>query len=374
MAPGGSWVTTVAYVPPTGKEVGMPKYPGFTVDYNSKLKRLQMEVEAMQKYPSGEVAGTLVWDLSQWGLCVQPEAVTKYIDLMEATLDHGGVYNSTQLLNELQYSHLYESTGTWKYQLLRYLQRVDMMEAMRDELHQSWQRCGHLRPPLDLVELIEGKRAGHHHLGHQQQKWPELLVPGLVHPVLGLQRKGRRLVTDARNLKGAVELAYEGLENNTKRAYRCVTLLVRNAASGTAHVLRCQESSTAKPVYSIFEDSQHSTLEDRLQLTGEYLQNERRKFEGLSYVIRLRSAPWVARALALLESHVLVPAAVGEVAREAHVAIRSEHDDEMRDAQQSAVNRFNQALSSGEPDDAAIPPSPAHSGVDGILRVVVTQY
>ncbi|KAK3241089.1 hypothetical protein CYMTET_49118 [Cymbomonas tetramitiformis] len=66
------------YVPPTGKEVVMPKYPGFTVD-NSKLKRLQMEVEAMQKYPSGEVAGTLMWNLSQWGFfCVQPEAVTKY--------------------------------------------------------------------------------------------------------------------------------------------------------------------------------------------------------------------------------------------------------------------------------------------------------
>ncbi|KAK3288114.1 hypothetical protein CYMTET_4419 [Cymbomonas tetramitiformis] len=126
------------YVPPTGKEVVMPKYPGFTVD-NSKLKRLHMEVEAMQKYPSGEVAGTLMWDLSQWGFCVQPEAVTKYIDLMEANLDHGGVYNSTELLDELQFPHWYESTGTWKYQLLRYLQPVDM-EAMRDELHQSWQR------------------------------------------------------------------------------------------------------------------------------------------------------------------------------------------------------------------------------------------
>ncbi|KAK3238932.1 hypothetical protein CYMTET_51101 [Cymbomonas tetramitiformis] len=139
------------YVPPTGKEVVMPKYHGFTVD-NSKLKRLQMEVEAMQKYPSGEVAGTLMWDLSQWGFRVQPEAVTKYIVLMDATLDHGGVYNSTELLEELQFPHWYESSGTWKYQLLRYLQRVDM-EAMRNELHQSWQRCGHSRPPLELVEL-----------------------------------------------------------------------------------------------------------------------------------------------------------------------------------------------------------------------------
>ncbi|KAK3240828.1 hypothetical protein CYMTET_49362 [Cymbomonas tetramitiformis] len=139
------------YVPPTGKEVVMPKYLGFTVD-NSKLKRLQMEVEAMQKYPSGEVVGTLTWYLSQWGFCVQPEAVSKYIDLMDATLDNGGVYNSTELLEELQFPHWYESTGTWKYQLLRYLRRVDM-EAMRNELHPSWQRCGHLRPPLELVEL-----------------------------------------------------------------------------------------------------------------------------------------------------------------------------------------------------------------------------
>ncbi|KAK3262036.1 hypothetical protein CYMTET_29089 [Cymbomonas tetramitiformis] len=59
----GTWGFTgdyTTYVPPTGKEVVMPKYPGLTVD-NSKLKRLQMEVEAMQKYPSGEVAGTLMW-------------------------------------------------------------------------------------------------------------------------------------------------------------------------------------------------------------------------------------------------------------------------------------------------------------------------
>ncbi|KAK3238931.1 hypothetical protein CYMTET_51100 [Cymbomonas tetramitiformis] len=167
--------------------------------------------------------------------------------------------------------------------------------------------------------------------------------------------------TNAKNLKEAVGLAYEGLDSNITRAYRCVALLDHNVATGTAHVLRCQETPTAKPVYYIFEGSRFPTQEDRFQFTGEYLQNERRKFEGLSYVSIVRSAPWVARALALLESHVLSPAAVGEEAREAHVAIRSEHDDEMRDARQSAVNRFTEARSPGESDNAAIPSAPEHS-------------
>ncbi|KAK3236224.1 hypothetical protein CYMTET_53625 [Cymbomonas tetramitiformis] len=118
----------------------------------SKLRRLQQEVEMLQKYPSGEVAGILMWDLSQHVFCVQPEAVKQHIDLMEATLDHGGVDNSRELVEELQFPHWYESSGTWKYQLLRYLQRVDM-DTLREDLHKFWQRCGHLKPPLELVTL-----------------------------------------------------------------------------------------------------------------------------------------------------------------------------------------------------------------------------
>ncbi|KAK3245311.1 hypothetical protein CYMTET_45118 [Cymbomonas tetramitiformis] len=145
----GDYTTT--YIPPTGKSVIWPKNTGMTTD-RSKLRRLQQEVEMLQKYLSGEVAGILMWHLSQHVFCVQPEAVKQHIDLMEATLDHGGVDNNRELVEELQFPHRYESSGTWKYQILRYLERVDM-DTLREDLHKFWQRCGHLKPPLELVTL-----------------------------------------------------------------------------------------------------------------------------------------------------------------------------------------------------------------------------
>ncbi|KAK3236479.1 hypothetical protein CYMTET_53367 [Cymbomonas tetramitiformis] len=139
------------YIPPTGKSVIRPKNTGMTT-CRSKLRRLQQEVEMLQRYPSGEVAGILMWNRSQRVFCVQPEAVKQHIDLMEATLEHGGVDNSRELVEELQFPHWYESSGTWRYQILRYLQRVDM-DTLREDLHKFWQRCGHLKPPLEPVTL-----------------------------------------------------------------------------------------------------------------------------------------------------------------------------------------------------------------------------
>ncbi|KAK3282955.1 hypothetical protein CYMTET_9335 [Cymbomonas tetramitiformis] len=152
------WMIVSAYtthVLPTKRDVILPKNTGPMVD-RSQLISLQSKVEALQKYPSGEVTGTLMWDLSKRVFCVQPESATQYIDLMEATLDHGAVFNSRDLMQELQFPDWYESAGVWEYQLLRYLQPVDMSE-FREGLDRSWEMHGQERPPLELFKL-EAKR------------------------------------------------------------------------------------------------------------------------------------------------------------------------------------------------------------------------
>ncbi|KAK3238301.1 hypothetical protein CYMTET_51678 [Cymbomonas tetramitiformis] len=139
------------HIPSNKRNVVYPRRTGPMID-NSRLRMLQDKVKELQKYPSGEVTGILMWDLSKRVFCVQPESATQYIDLMESTLDHAAVYNSQELLQELQFPHWYESAGVWEYQLLRYLQPVEM-PLLRDGLYQAWLRDGQNRPPLELVKL-----------------------------------------------------------------------------------------------------------------------------------------------------------------------------------------------------------------------------
>ncbi|KAK3287663.1 hypothetical protein CYMTET_4845 [Cymbomonas tetramitiformis] len=188
------------------------------------------------------------------------------------------------------------------------------------------------------------------------------------HLPLGGQAEGK-----SKNLKEAIiGLAYEGVVRFDTRVHRCVALLKHNVESGTAHVLCCREIPSAKPMYCIFEDSSRPSEDDTLLFTDDYLQNERRKLTGLTYVTKLRSPPWVAKVLLLLEKRLRAPtsAAVVEEEREAHMTHRPEHtDDGVEDMRHDAVNRFIQALSPGSPhshhesDDtsAATCASPEHS-------------
>ncbi|KAK3233228.1 hypothetical protein CYMTET_56466 [Cymbomonas tetramitiformis] len=116
------------------------------------IQKLQDKLQALFKYPSGEVTGTLMWDLKERVLCVQPSAATQYLDLMSCTLDHALVHNGEELLDELQLPHWYESTGVWAYQLLRYLCPVDM-ESLSDGILRQYGRHGHKGPPLEIVSL-----------------------------------------------------------------------------------------------------------------------------------------------------------------------------------------------------------------------------
>ncbi|KAK3271288.1 hypothetical protein CYMTET_20351 [Cymbomonas tetramitiformis] len=148
-----SWAFSDSYIthiPSNKRDVVYPR-DGPMLD-TSKLKVLQNKVQALQKYPSGEVTGTLMWDLTKHVFCVRPDTAAQYIDLMEATLDHAAVYNSEELLQELQFPHWYEHAGEWEYQLLRYLQPVDT-ETLRDGIYDAWQRHGQDRLPLELVQL-----------------------------------------------------------------------------------------------------------------------------------------------------------------------------------------------------------------------------
>ncbi|KAK3259297.1 hypothetical protein CYMTET_31699 [Cymbomonas tetramitiformis] len=153
---GGSYSTHIPSTP--GKHsVIMPKARSDSRLDFSMIKKLQDKVQALLTYPSGEVTGTLMWDLEKRAFCVQPSTATQYLDLMHCTLDHAFVFNGEELLREPQLPHWYESTGVWAYQLLRYLCPVDV-ESLTDGIYQRWARHGQEWLPLELVSLDSNTR------------------------------------------------------------------------------------------------------------------------------------------------------------------------------------------------------------------------
>ncbi|KAK3235821.1 hypothetical protein CYMTET_54005 [Cymbomonas tetramitiformis] len=134
------------------RDVVKPRERGRTrLDFNS-IQKLQDTLQALFKYPSGEVTGTLMWDLKQRVLCVQPSDARQHLDLMRCTLEHARVHNGEELLDELQLPHWYESTGVWTYQLLRYLCPVDM-ESLSVGILRRYDWHGRKTPPLELVPM-----------------------------------------------------------------------------------------------------------------------------------------------------------------------------------------------------------------------------
>ncbi|KAK3252669.1 hypothetical protein CYMTET_38050 [Cymbomonas tetramitiformis] len=153
---GGSYSTHIPSMP-SKHSVIMPKARSVSMLDLSMLQKLQDKVQALLTYPSGEVTGTLMWDLEKRAFCVQPSMATQYLDLMRCTLDHAFVFNGEELLRELQLPHWYESTGVWAYQLLRYLCPVDV-ESLTDGIFQRWARHGQDWLPLELVSLGSNTR------------------------------------------------------------------------------------------------------------------------------------------------------------------------------------------------------------------------
>ncbi|KAK3233909.1 hypothetical protein CYMTET_55824 [Cymbomonas tetramitiformis] len=247
-----------------------------------------------------------------------------------------------------------------------------MME-FREELYQSWVKCGQDKPPLELVKLeakgpikfypvddglgggaVFTDNASAQEYLHLEEGTPESprsdsacsdwstidAATKFNHEQgkstgSSSQTWLTRDETRARDLRGAIGLAYSDLIDpgpEGQRSFRCVTLLENSVGTDSTHVLRCRENPNAKPVYYIFEDnSRHER--GMFHFTDEYLQDERRKFTRLAYVTADKGAPWVRPALMLLERRLRSPAAVVEQVRQAHVAHRSEHtDEEMMDA------------------------------------------
>ncbi|KAK3240716.1 hypothetical protein CYMTET_49462 [Cymbomonas tetramitiformis] len=103
-------------------------------------------------------------------------------------------------------------------------------------------------------------------------------------------------------------------------------MLETNVRLQSAHVLRCMEHPSAKPMYYIFEDDAF-LLSERSQFKEAYLREEHRKFTQLRYVTSDRAAPWVQPALKLIQERIRSPATVVEQVRRARVAERPEHVD-----------------------------------------------
>ncbi|KAK3236448.1 hypothetical protein CYMTET_53416 [Cymbomonas tetramitiformis] len=130
--------------------------------------------------------------------------------------------------------------------------------------------------------------------------------------------------TKSPDLLGAVKLAFDNLiqfGGEGQRAHTGVGMLGTHMTFRSAHVLRCRESPTAKPVYCIFEDGER-VISDRAQFAESYLMNEDRKFTLLRYLTSEKAAPWVRPALKLLEKCLHPPSAVGAQALRARVADR----------------------------------------------------
>ncbi|KAK3236105.1 hypothetical protein CYMTET_53711 [Cymbomonas tetramitiformis] len=147
----GSYMTHVPS-PANKQDVVKPREEGRALDSLNSIQRLQHTLQELFTYPSGEVAGTLMWDLKERVLCVQPSTATQHLELMRCTLDHARVYNSEELLGELQLPHWYESAGVWTYQLLRYLRPVDT-ESLSTGILQQYDLYGSIAPPLELIVL-----------------------------------------------------------------------------------------------------------------------------------------------------------------------------------------------------------------------------
>ncbi|KAK3245493.1 hypothetical protein CYMTET_27970 [Cymbomonas tetramitiformis] len=107
----GSYMT---HIPSSASKhnVVMPRPRGISRLDFTPIQKLQDKVQTLLKYPSGEVTGTLMWDLKENAFCVQPSAATQYLDLMGCTLEHAFVCNGEELLQELQLPHWYESTDS----------------------------------------------------------------------------------------------------------------------------------------------------------------------------------------------------------------------------------------------------------------------
>ncbi|KAK3284843.1 hypothetical protein CYMTET_7526 [Cymbomonas tetramitiformis] len=160
------------------------------------------------------------------------------------------------------------------------------MDALREGLYRSWERCGQQKPPLLELVKLEASSVKFY----------------LVDDGVG----GGAVFTD-----NASAQEYLHLEED----WSTIEAASRPTDSSLQTWLSPEE---------VKELQQQSSL----TFTDEYLQNEQCKFTGLAYVTTLRSAPWVKPALMLLEKRLHSPAAIVEQVREAHVARRSEHTDE----------------------------------------------
>ncbi|KAK3273590.1 hypothetical protein CYMTET_18178 [Cymbomonas tetramitiformis] len=348
---------------------------------HSQLKRLQSEVEALQKYPSGEVTGTLMYlkpvDMVEFreGLYqswvmkggqdqpplelvkLEAKGPIKFYSVDDG-LGGGAVFTDNASAQE--YLHLEEGR--------RMLRRADTEELG----YAAIDAPGRRRSPPPLRKTATAAVAGASSAGAgpsgTKSSVREALTYGRAlarfqlgecyaqrgladHHNVSVSMAGRhnKTITCAKNgwhlplggqtrsrdLRGAIGLAYSDLIDpgpERQRSFRCVTLLEYSVGTNATHVLRCLENPNAKPVYYIFEDNNRHES-GIFQFKDEYLQDERRKFTRLAYVTSAEGAPWVRPALILLERRLRSPEAIVEQVRHARVAHRSEHnDEEMADA------------------------------------------
>ncbi|KAK3256624.1 hypothetical protein CYMTET_34241 [Cymbomonas tetramitiformis] len=87
--------------------------------------------------------------------CVQTDAVAAHLKLVEAAVEHTEVTCHENMVAELQMPFYYENNERWEYQVLKYIEDVDLME-LRKRLHKKYGGviAGTLKAPrLTLADM-----------------------------------------------------------------------------------------------------------------------------------------------------------------------------------------------------------------------------
>ncbi|KAK3250306.1 hypothetical protein CYMTET_40307, partial [Cymbomonas tetramitiformis] len=96
------------------------------------MAAVQESVSAQQVYPTGAVTGTLMWDRRGRQFCVLSEKTKAHWELMESLVRHTEGSNERMapmgsVSGEFQLPFYYEKDQRWRYQPLKYIQKVDVM-------------------------------------------------------------------------------------------------------------------------------------------------------------------------------------------------------------------------------------------------------
>ncbi|KAK3240567.1 hypothetical protein CYMTET_49599 [Cymbomonas tetramitiformis] len=114
-----------------GDQVAPPDYQAHRDAGRYTMADVQEALSAQQVYPTGVVTDTLMWDRKVHQFCVLSEKTRVHWELMEMMVRHtmgdgARVSPMGSVTGEFQLPFYYEKDQCWRYQPLKYVQKVDV--------------------------------------------------------------------------------------------------------------------------------------------------------------------------------------------------------------------------------------------------------